>query len=119
MTSERKIAANRENARRSTGPRTATGKARVRHNAWRHGIARSIRADPIPAMYVNQLARVLTDRSTDPESADAVRIAAEAEIEIIRVRTARAALIQLGVGVGALSAGLAPAPGGQSQLAAD
>ena len=33
MTSERKIAANRQNARRSTGPRTDRGKARARRNA--------------------------------------------------------------------------------------
>ncbi|MFL5736334.1 MAG: hypothetical protein ACJ76P_03220 [Actinomycetota bacterium] len=36
--SENKIRANRENAQRSTGPRTATGKARSRQNARRHGI---------------------------------------------------------------------------------
>jgi hypothetical protein len=38
-TSERKIAANRRNARRSTGPRTAEGKLRPRRNALRHGLS--------------------------------------------------------------------------------
>ncbi len=36
--SERKRAANRANARRSTGPRTAAGKARVSLNALTHGM---------------------------------------------------------------------------------
>src|SRR5437660_4981924 len=36
--SPRKLAANQENARRSTGPRTPEGKARVRHNALKHGL---------------------------------------------------------------------------------
>jgi hypothetical protein len=37
MTSTRQLAANRENARRSTGPKTADGKAIARLNAARHG----------------------------------------------------------------------------------
>ncbi len=36
--SERKISANRENAKRSTGPKTERGKAAIRKNAWRHGL---------------------------------------------------------------------------------
>jgi hypothetical protein len=36
--SHRKIAANRENARKSTGPRTPAGKRRVSLNALRHGL---------------------------------------------------------------------------------
>jgi hypothetical protein len=36
--SPRKLAANQENARRSTGPQTPEGKARVRHNALKHGL---------------------------------------------------------------------------------
>ncbi len=38
MSSERQKAANRRNARHSTGPRTPTGKAAVRHNALKHGL---------------------------------------------------------------------------------
>ncbi|MGA9884879.1 MAG: hypothetical protein WBQ34_14275 [Candidatus Acidiferrales bacterium] len=35
--SDRKLAANRENAKKSTGPRTERGKARSSQNAYRHG----------------------------------------------------------------------------------
>jgi hypothetical protein len=38
MTSERKIEANKRNARKSTGPKTAEGKERVRLNAVTHGL---------------------------------------------------------------------------------
>src|SRR5262249_13470224 len=38
MSSEKQIAANRANARRSTGPNTSGGKARSRMNAWKHGL---------------------------------------------------------------------------------
>ena len=38
MTTEKQIAANRENAKKSTGPRTADGKRKSRRNAVRHGL---------------------------------------------------------------------------------
>jgi hypothetical protein len=38
MSSDRQIEANRQNAQRSTGPRTADGKARVASNALKHGL---------------------------------------------------------------------------------
>ena len=36
--SEKRLQANRANARRSTGPKTAAGKAAVRRNALKHGL---------------------------------------------------------------------------------
>ena len=38
MASENQIAANRANAKRSTGPKTNAGKAQSRKNAWKHGL---------------------------------------------------------------------------------
>jgi hypothetical protein len=41
MASERQIAANRANAKRSTGPKTAAGKLRSSRNALKHGLSAS------------------------------------------------------------------------------
>src|SRR5208282_1033846 len=41
IVSERKIAANQENAKKSTGPRTQAGKDRSRANALKHGLCAS------------------------------------------------------------------------------
>lgn len=38
MASEKQIEANRANAKRSTGPKTAEGRTRSRANAWKHGL---------------------------------------------------------------------------------
>src|SRR5215813_11734822 len=38
MTTEKQVAANRQNAKNSTGPRTEAGKRRSRRNALRHGL---------------------------------------------------------------------------------
>ena len=38
MTSAKQLAANRDNARKSTGPRSKAGKSRSRRNAWKHGL---------------------------------------------------------------------------------
>jgi hypothetical protein len=38
MSSEKQVAANRQNALHSTGPRTAAGKAKVAENALTHGL---------------------------------------------------------------------------------
>ena len=42
MASDRQIAANRRNARKSTGPRSGAGKKRARRNAYRHGLTLSV-----------------------------------------------------------------------------
>lgn len=44
--SARKTAANRANAQRSTGPRSAAGKAKAARNAERHGLTIPIARDP-------------------------------------------------------------------------
>jgi len=41
MASERQIAANRRNARKSSGPHSGAGKKRASRNAYRHGLTLS------------------------------------------------------------------------------
>ena len=67
MASERQIRANRENAKRSTGPRSPAGKRKVRANALKHGLsARTLKSTPTPQ--TKQLA-VLAIRGGPHESA--------------------------------------------------
>ena len=39
MASEKQIAANRANAQKSTGPKTAAGRSKAGRNAFRHGLS--------------------------------------------------------------------------------
>ena len=59
MISPRKLAANRANARRSTGPRTREGKRRSSRNALKHGLSVRIAADP--AELAAMVKRILDD----------------------------------------------------------
>src|SRR5580704_11202018 len=61
VTTERKRAANRVNARRSTGPRSTAGKARVASNALRHGLNVAVADDPLLTEDVERLARAMCD----------------------------------------------------------
>jgi hypothetical protein len=57
MASAAQIRANRENAQRSTGPRTEAGKHNTKYNALKHGLA----------------AELLVLRGEDPADLDALR----------------------------------------------
>ena len=65
MTSARKIRANRANARASSGPKTAAGKARSAQNAFRHGFNVPILLDPALASDVEALAQRIAGKSAD------------------------------------------------------
>lgn len=88
--STRKRHANRRNARASTGPRTAAGKARSRGNAFRHGLSLSVLADPALACEVDALAqKILGEGNVSVELRELAHRIAEAQIDLIRVRQAR------------------------------
>jgi hypothetical protein len=90
MSTDRQIAANRQNARKGTGPRTLAGKAISSGNARRHGLTGALNAKTVQAWY-----RVLVEDATaepDPFSRDPCLIAAadlaRAEANLQRVRHA-------------------------------
>jgi len=90
MTSERKIAANRNNAKKSTGPRTEAGRAISRQNARRHGLATGIGRDPALRDDIEILAKLLAGgRENIGEFA---REAAEAHLDLLRIRKIRGGL---------------------------
>jgi hypothetical protein len=68
MTSAAKIAANWRNAQRSTGPRSAAGKARTRYNALQHRLNVPARYDQATADEIESLADYLSADSIDPHT---------------------------------------------------
>jgi hypothetical protein len=92
VTSERKIEANRRNAARSTGPRTAAGKTRAAQNARRHGLNVPVCSDPAWSGEIKGLARSIAGEDAPPRRYELACRVAEAQIDVIRVRRARLAL---------------------------
>ena len=92
-----KLRANRRNARRSTGPKTRAGKAKVAGNARRHGRTLPVRADPLLARTIDDLAHDI-ETSVPGARLDvlghaAARRVAETMLDVRRVRQAKDALL--------------------------
>jgi hypothetical protein len=94
MPSERKIAANRSNAKKSTGPRSKAGRQASRRNALRHGLAIDIRTDPAYHDDIEQLATMMSRARGMQSVSDSARDAAEAVLDLFRIRKIRASLIE-------------------------
>ena len=92
MVSTRKRDANRANAKRSTGPRTAEGKALVSRNAQHHGLATPVLADGTLRPEVDQLARDILSSCSGTNLELATRVA-EAQVDLNRARRARQQLL--------------------------
>jgi hypothetical protein len=89
MPSDRKIAANRQNSQRSTGPRTAFAKKRIRRNTLRHGLAAAIvNASGIPAE-TDRLAKAICGSESGPAQREQAQIIAECELMLLGVRAGR------------------------------
>jgi hypothetical protein len=93
VTSARKIQANRENARASTGPRTVAGKVKVASNARKHGLTISVLADPTRAAELDDLAREIAGADANLELQELASRIAAAQIDLVRVRRARQAML--------------------------
>ena len=94
MASERQIAANRRNARKSTGPRSGAGKNRSSRNAYRHGLTVSIASTAAFAKQLDKLVREIAGDSKDAIMLERAREIAQAELDLARVRRAKVALIE-------------------------
>ena len=93
MTSDRKIKANRANARASTGPKTAQGRARTARNALRHALSLPVCSNPALSEEVETLAREIAGPGANAETKELARRVAEAQIDLRRVRYARHKLL--------------------------
>ncbi|MBH5401185.1 hypothetical protein HZZ13_25870 [Bradyrhizobium sp. CNPSo 4010] len=90
MTSVRQIEANRANATRSTGPKTAGGKARSSRNALRHGLARSTIGDPAEAA---NCAGAIAAGLGPQVTRDAAMALARSKLALLRIRSLRQAMM--------------------------
>ena len=55
MATEKQIAANRSNAKRSTGPKTLAGKTTSSRNAYRHGLSGPLRVDSLTSAKIDAI----------------------------------------------------------------
>jgi hypothetical protein len=94
MTSEKKIAANRINARKSRGPRTAAGKARVSFNAFQHGLAALKHLDPTLSRDIDLIARAMCGDDINPLLFEQAVVIAESEMVLRCIRVERVAMIE-------------------------
>jgi hypothetical protein len=94
MTSDRKITANRNNAKKSTGPRTTAGRDAARRNARSHGLAVAIGGDPVFHEDIEALAKLLAESAGMKSVSEFARSAAEASIDLLRIRKFRTRLLQ-------------------------
>jgi hypothetical protein len=93
LTTDRKIKANRANARASTGPQTAHGRARAARNALRHGLSLPVCSNPTLSEEVETLTREIVGPGANAETQELARQVAEAQIDLRRVRYTRHQLL--------------------------
>jgi hypothetical protein len=106
MISLQKLRANRENARRSTGPKSALGKARSSRNAHRHGLAVPVWSDH--AAKAEALATEIAGAGASAQILTLARHIAEAQIELFRVQHVRHDLLTRALSSAALSGSAEP-----------
>lgn len=94
MTTERRRLANRENAKKSTGPRSAAGKARASRNAMRHGLSTMAVALEGYEDRIAQIANKLCEKDPFPYRYKIAVQIAEAQVFLDRLRLSRAAAIE-------------------------
>jgi hypothetical protein len=92
MASEAQIRANRLNAKRSTGPRTADGRARSAQNARKHGLAAGPSSPFGPE--VERLAKALAGEFAPPDLMRLARRIAQSSVQLALLQGARALVWQ-------------------------
>jgi len=89
LTSDRKIKANRANARSSTGPKTSHGRNRSAKNAFRHGLSLPAQSDHAFCEEVQALAHQIAGRNGSAYIQMLAVQVAQAQIDLRRIRYAR------------------------------
>jgi hypothetical protein len=111
MATERQIAANRRNARNSTGPRSGAGKKRASRSSYRHGLSSRTAPSARRAKRIERLARKIAGAAADVVALECARAAAQAEFDLAEVRQVKVAVIErAGILVEPIEAGSSKSP---------
>ena len=94
MSSEKQIEANRRNAQKSKGPRTATGKARASRNSRKHALCTISRNNPHFAPRIDAIAREICSEATNAELWEQALIIGECTTLLACAQAERIALIE-------------------------
>ena len=94
MATPAQIAANRRNARKSTGPKSVSGKLKSSRNSRRHGLNSKLPRGEVLAMYEEIIARKVVAEGESFDHA-ALRLAA-AEVRLARAQLAERNLLAVG-----------------------
>src|SRR3712207_5480746 len=89
LISERKLRANAENAKKSTGPRSPGGKAQSSRNASSHGLSIPIHPGTPEGDAVDELTELLAEGSDDPEILMQAATIAECTVTLDRIARLR------------------------------
>jgi hypothetical protein len=89
MASEKQIAANRTNAKKSTGPRTAVGKLKSSRNAFRHGLSGPLLSNPATSAKLDWIAGEVAGHQASNHQKAAAQDFARAQVELLRIRSIR------------------------------
>ena len=98
MSSAKQIAANRRNAQKSKGPRTAAGKARASRNSRKHALSTISHNNPLFAQRIEAIAREICPERTNSGLWQQALIVGECTTVLICVQATRIALIEQSLG---------------------
>lgn len=93
MATEKQIAANRANAKWSTGPKSAIGKMVSSRNAYRHGLSGPLKLAPDSSTKIEAIAQTVTGDGAGEEQLVSAAEFARAQLELLRIRSTRAELM--------------------------
>lgn len=94
MISKQRLRANRENARKSTGPKSASGKNRSSRNALRHGLDALHVHDTLTNERIERLAAMICGDNAKPIEQELATTIAEYQVTLSRIRAARICAVE-------------------------